>query len=621
MPKQNFTWLINRFMGLRLDQSSRTIDPGAMVTAQNVDLRYLDQLQGRNTRVKLWDPGTVVGLQAFKDELFYSTSSNLYNRGTLLKSSWGGWFDLASINQWAYLANGTTFIRSDGTNVYEVGITAPTAPSVATGAAGALSGDYRYRVTYVDSDGFESNGGTVSAQVSPSSEKVELTGIPTGNSDEGVAERKIYRTVAGGSTYYLLTTLSDATTTTYSDNTTDANLGSTVPPLNHDKPTATFTGVAVAGDRLFGFVANSRRLYFTLPFPNERAQPSTYYRDMPDYIRGIKALGVGTLLVVCENGPYAVAGLSNPDLFYYNPLSGPRFYVKSSRVTANFLDGVITQGAEGVYLMNSAKSTWISQKIISQLTTLSDVAAMVTTPKVAYLIVGDSSLDENEGVSVYILHESDVATFQAGTPGGNKEYGIPTTIEDDDTYVFTSEVGIIVHIGSSDQAQITKVDTHHGLEFFSYTFGIVNEGDVQVITYDNRDRSLYVGGTNGIHKLAGGRVRYTTKFGFSYLGVPNIHKWLQRIHIGYLKGTVKANVYVDGSTTSSWTNERTIYVNNTSINANDTSIGADGQTAYDGPAELQCSSDLSGVTFQLELDVCGELHAPILFSGRMGDLI
>ncbi len=60
--------------------------------------------------------------------------------------------------------------------------------------------------------------------------KVELTAIPLGGAL--VTSRKLYRTTAGGSTYLLLATLADNTTTTYTDNIADASLGAAAPSTN-----------------------------------------------------------------------------------------------------------------------------------------------------------------------------------------------------------------------------------------------------------------------------------------------------------------------------------------------------------------------------------------------------
>lgn len=113
---------------------------------------------------------------------------------------------------------------------------APTAPTVALAGAGAgnvENGAHRYLVTFVTADG-ETEEGTVSAAVTVADKtvngKVTVSAIPVGGS--AVTSRKIYRTVAAGTTYLLLTTLADNTTTTYTDNIADASLGAAAPSTN-----------------------------------------------------------------------------------------------------------------------------------------------------------------------------------------------------------------------------------------------------------------------------------------------------------------------------------------------------------------------------------------------------
>jgi hypothetical protein len=108
-----------------------------------------------------------------------------------------------------------------------------TAMTASAGATGVLNGLYHYVVT------FEYDGKQESATIFPidsssllprpiasglTNKMVDLAGVPTGNAR--VTARKIYRTKTN--TYaplYYLTTLNDNTTTTYTDNMPDANLG------------------------------------------------------------------------------------------------------------------------------------------------------------------------------------------------------------------------------------------------------------------------------------------------------------------------------------------------------------------------------------------------------------
>lgn len=130
-------------------------------------------------------------------------------------------------------------LSGDGATTTDLGsggVTAPTAPTVALAGAGAGNLDtsvvYTYKVTYVNANG-ETEAGTVSADITPTGGdgQVALTAIPT-SSHSSVTSRKIYRTEGGGSTYKLLTTLSDNTTTTYTDNIADGSLGATAPSSN-----------------------------------------------------------------------------------------------------------------------------------------------------------------------------------------------------------------------------------------------------------------------------------------------------------------------------------------------------------------------------------------------------
>jgi hypothetical protein len=109
-------------------------------------------------------------------------------------------------------------------------VAAPTTPlTAATAGAGALTGLYRYRVTFVVRDGStvlsESEPSTYSSDVTAASHVINLTAIPVSPS-ASVNARKIYRTTSGAdASYFLLTTIPNNTATTHSDNTADAGLG------------------------------------------------------------------------------------------------------------------------------------------------------------------------------------------------------------------------------------------------------------------------------------------------------------------------------------------------------------------------------------------------------------
>lgn len=131
------------------------------------------------------------------------------------------------------LAEVKAHLRLDSTSG-ECAPSALTAALASPAAAGNVdNGAHRYLATFVTADG-ETEAGEVSAAVTVADKtvngQVSLSAIPLGGSV--VTSRKIYRTTAGGSTYLLLTTLADNTTTTYTDNTADSGLGAQAPTTN-----------------------------------------------------------------------------------------------------------------------------------------------------------------------------------------------------------------------------------------------------------------------------------------------------------------------------------------------------------------------------------------------------
>jgi len=101
--------------------------------------------------------------------------------------------------------------------------------ALGVGVGAIEAGSRRYLATFVTSDG-ETDSGQASAPVVVIDTPVALSSIPIGGSL--VISRKIYRTAAGGSVFYLLTTIANNTATTYSDNIADTALGAQAPSVN-----------------------------------------------------------------------------------------------------------------------------------------------------------------------------------------------------------------------------------------------------------------------------------------------------------------------------------------------------------------------------------------------------
>lgn len=106
---------------------------------------------------------------------------------------------------------------------------APGAPTVALAGAGAgnlSNGAYKYRIVFYNGTG-DTAGGTASATVTVTDNttdgQVALSAIPTCTA-ANITGRRIFRTAAGGTVYYLLASIANNTATTYTDNIADATI-------------------------------------------------------------------------------------------------------------------------------------------------------------------------------------------------------------------------------------------------------------------------------------------------------------------------------------------------------------------------------------------------------------
>ena len=126
---------------------------------------------------------------------------------------------------------------------------APVAALIAE--AGNLSaGNYSYKVVLVTGDGttavtLASPASNVVVAIPATHGKVQLTSVATGTAGV-VAKRRIYRTLAGGATYYYVGYINDDTTTEFTDNLADADVD-----ITKTEPGANTSagGQIVAGER------------------------------------------------------------------------------------------------------------------------------------------------------------------------------------------------------------------------------------------------------------------------------------------------------------------------------------------------------------------------------------
>lgn len=165
-------------------------------------------------------------LQSMKD--WIDVTREYYRIGSLQGILYDGDASSVLYNWFTEFGISQTVINVDFTNYNP--FTAPAALTTADGGAGGnlSAGAYTYKTTFVTNSG-ETQGGTASNSTTLSgAHKMALTAIPVGPA--GTLYRNLYRTTAGGTAYQYLTQIGDNTTTTYTDNIADANLGVNTAP-------------------------------------------------------------------------------------------------------------------------------------------------------------------------------------------------------------------------------------------------------------------------------------------------------------------------------------------------------------------------------------------------------
>ena len=130
------------------------------------------------------------------------------------------------------LAEVAAHLRLDAGS-FEPAPAAFTAALAGLGAGNVDNGAHSWLATFVTAAG-ETQAGTASAPVTVADKtangQAALSAIPVGGS--AVTSRKLYRTKAGGTTFFYLATLADNTTTVYTDNVADSALGAGAPATN-----------------------------------------------------------------------------------------------------------------------------------------------------------------------------------------------------------------------------------------------------------------------------------------------------------------------------------------------------------------------------------------------------
>ena len=258
-----------------------------------------------------------------------------------------------------FVGNGTTPYKWTGADFTRHGIYAPNSgPTAGSAASGVLTGDYRYKVTYVNSFLVESDTGSSTATLTVASATIGLTDIPTAPVSFGVAARRIYRTETSGITWKRVAELANNTTTVYSDNTADSGLGVAAPTDQGVPPT--WSVAIYHQSRLFvNDTANPGYVWYS-EIGEPHLFPSTNFFRIGDASSDVvKSLSVyqNSVLVICETSMWLIYMPSS------DPLDWSQIRTKSAYGTLSPQGAVVANNAVIVPVTQSGKFSGFAKVI------------------------------------------------------------------------------------------------------------------------------------------------------------------------------------------------------------------------------------------------------------------
>jgi hypothetical protein len=239
--------LIYFHKGLEFSRRSCLQEPGTLKTAENIsfEVEAVQKLRSPFSALNSSAIGAVHSLKTFRTLVVAGDGSHIRANagsgdftdlyGSFANSIW----TLREYKDFLSGVNGTDFILVDASkNVYPARVTNPAAAPTLTASAtgGNPNGNYMgyvsFLITFPNGHTYETGLSPVSANVNPASKKIDWTNIPVATyaAYYGTAptiHRKLYRGPGNAGTLtavYYLDTIADNTTTTYTDNTSDATL-------------------------------------------------------------------------------------------------------------------------------------------------------------------------------------------------------------------------------------------------------------------------------------------------------------------------------------------------------------------------------------------------------------
>lgn len=257
-----------------------------------------------------------------------------------------------------FVAGGGSLFKVDTAgNVTNVGIAIPADPTVTVGIAGDLTGTFKYKITYRNNTtGTRSNGNANEQSVTLSSERGNVVFASSG--DAQVDKVEVWRTVASGSTFFLVATVDD-TSSPYVDNVLDTAIIANVElPLDNTPPEATYRSIARFENRQFWLrdsaSGKAGNLYFS-PLGRAEVVKGTIAITGNDDPTQVAIPWQGFLWVFTEGKIIQVSAGGAENIFPTQEIEGAPGTVNPFTVVST-RDGIIYESVDSVMLFNGTRS-------------------------------------------------------------------------------------------------------------------------------------------------------------------------------------------------------------------------------------------------------------------------
>lgn len=219
-----------------------------------------------------------------------------------------------------YLDSAGTLKRRIGDTIVDVGQDAPSAPSPASAGSGSLTGTYYYIITWVrDVDGYQDESGPSDPSIPFTLVNENMIVYINAPTDPNVLYWRLYRASSSTAEYLLVDTV-DATSTSYTDSTVDADLGIACPTwytsnqgneIIIGKPPTELDGIAQELHSGMILAWKGSTLHFNEPGTPDY-WPGIYNINFRTTIKQVIPFA-GSIAVLCADGPYRVDG-THPEL-------------------------------------------------------------------------------------------------------------------------------------------------------------------------------------------------------------------------------------------------------------------------------------------------------------------